>query len=154
MKCAQLDGAVPGPCFDFWICQGRLCRSQGADRLQQAIDHAVSSDGTNQVRVLRGGCYGLCELSANVVVRRWENADDLPETTTDRLRLSEQENETVYCQVELEHVPQILKAHLQHDKALVSLTRETRESSHQAPNSTAEKIRSLRQKKGPEPQSR
>lgn len=145
---------MPGPYFDIWICQGRLCRAQGADRLQEAVNESLSTEDRPRVRVLRGGCYGLCELSANVVVRRWDSAADLPETSADRLSLSEQENETVYCEVVLEHVPQMLQSHLRDDTALVALTREIKEVATTAPNSTAEQIRALRQRKGAKSPSR
>ena len=50
-------------CFDVWVCRGRVCSANGSEGVADAFDTAVA--GTSRVRVLRGGCYGLCELGPN-----------------------------------------------------------------------------------------
>lgn len=50
------------------VCKGSECCDRGADALVGVIERAVKGEGP-RVRVTRGGCWGFCNLGANVVVR-------------------------------------------------------------------------------------
>ena len=53
------------------ICKGSECCARGADALFELIAREVEEGGAkDRVRVTRGGCWGLCNLGANVVVRQ------------------------------------------------------------------------------------
>lgn len=53
------------------VCKGSECRDRGADELCERIRDAVEAAGADdRIKVTRGGCWGLCNLGANVVVRQ------------------------------------------------------------------------------------
>ena len=139
---------MSSPRFDIWICEGRLCSALGADTLKQGVAARLAACGerARRCRVLRGGCYGVCELSANVVVRRWPSAEALPDPSVDRLTLTGSANEVVYSRLEPRHLDRLLAAHLDEDTCARELTREAREAAVPARTSVAERIRQLRQK--------
>jgi (2Fe-2S) ferredoxin len=52
------------------VCKGSECCDRGAERLHEDLTKGVAAlhlEAT--VRVTRGGCWGLCNLGPNVVVR-------------------------------------------------------------------------------------
>ncbi|MFZ5472007.1 MAG: (2Fe-2S) ferredoxin domain-containing protein [Myxococcota bacterium] len=52
------------------VCKGPDCKRNGADAVFAAAREAVGKAGlTPRCEVYRGGCYGLCHLGPNVVVR-------------------------------------------------------------------------------------
>ncbi len=129
--------------FDVWVCQGRLCTSHGSDDVSAAVVEA--SAGTDAVTVLRGGCYGLCEMGPNVVVRRF--TADGEDTSVDRLTLSHGENETVYCGVAPADARGIVNTHVVDDVPLHRLTRAVREKMLLPRTPIEERMRDLRLKR-------
>lgn len=146
--------------FDVWVCQGRLCTSHGADDVTHACatelaGRALDGDappGEGRARLLRGGCYGLCDLGANVVIRRYPGvsggrSDPHNEVESDRLSLTDGGNEFVSCGVTAADVPELLSSFLDDDQPLLRLSRAVKESD-QAPRSTIEaRMRALREKR-------
>jgi (2Fe-2S) ferredoxin len=59
------------PRYRLAVCKGPDCREGGADSLYQAVrSQAIGLGITSELcEVARGGCYGLCHLGPNVVVR-------------------------------------------------------------------------------------
>lgn len=51
------------------VCKGSECCDRGADRLHDELAKGVIELGLEGVRVVRGGCWGLCNLGPNIVVR-------------------------------------------------------------------------------------
>ncbi len=137
------------PVFFVWVCQGRVCRANGSDALVQMASHAVGQRPADDERVLllRGGCYGLCDLGPNVVVRRYGPGEPLPSIDEDRLSLLEDDHETIYCGVTTADVDVVLGAHLDDDAPVVRLTRATKEATIPAASPVAAKIRALRAKR-------
>ncbi len=130
--------------FDVWVCQGRLCTSHGSDAVCGAVVEAAA--GHDDVSVYRGGCYGLCELGPNVVVRRFEAAAAV-DTNADRLTLSHAENETVYCGVAPHDAGAVVSAHVDDDAPLVRLTRAVREKEIVPKTPIEQRMRDLRLKR-------
>lgn len=130
------------PLFDFWICQGRMCTANGSDAVAARAREIADLD---RCRVLRGGCFGLCEIGPNVVVRR--HTDQLPDTDADRCTLTQEPNETVYSGIQPADVGLVIGAHLEQDAQLVSLTREAREAALPPASPVAAKLRALREKR-------
>ena len=96
--------------------------------------------------MLRGGCYGLCELGPNVVVR--ERRDEVvADDDADRLSLTHVEGETVYCGVAPADVDRILHAHARGEASVAELTREAREAGEPAPTTVAARVRALRRRR-------
>jgi len=140
--------AETSPCFDVWICEGRMCRSFGAEELSARGPAAlVGRDDAERVRFLRGGCFGLCELAANVVVRRHRDHSALPSTDEDRLSLTHAPNETVYSQVGAEGLSRLLAAHLDDDRADDTQTQRAREEAIGPRSTIAERMRLLRERR-------
>jgi (2Fe-2S) ferredoxin len=60
----------PVPRYRISVCRGPDCRRNGAERVLTAAREVVAAQGLASKCVLgRGGCYGLCHLGPNVVVR-------------------------------------------------------------------------------------
>ena len=114
-----------------------MCTANGSDAVATAVEASV--DGG--CRVLRGGCYGHCEIGPNVVVRAHEGP--LPDVEDDRLSLTEAQNETVYSGVGPAEVALVIAAH-QQGTTVPALTRDARLAAMPATSPVAEKIRALR----------
>ena len=60
------------------VCRGPNCRQGGADQLFAACRELVlKSELSSRCEVYRGGCYGLCHLGPNVVLRENPRPKDL-----------------------------------------------------------------------------
>lgn len=59
------------PRFLVSVCKGSECCDRGAEKLHDLLQQGVAEEGiASRVRVVRGGCWGLCNLGPNVVVRQ------------------------------------------------------------------------------------
>lgn len=122
-----------------------MCTAHGADEVATRARDGAALLG-DRCRVQRGGCYGLCELGPNVVVR--ERGPDAPtDEEADRLSLTHSEGETVYCGVAPADVDRILHAHRHGEAPVEELTREAREASVPPGSSIAANLRRLRQRR-------
>ena len=51
------------------ICRGTGCTSSGSDQVADAFDKYIKEEGLEQeVKVVRTGCFGLCEVGPIVIV--------------------------------------------------------------------------------------
>jgi (2Fe-2S) ferredoxin len=142
--------------YELWICRGRVCSANGSDAVAAAFGAAMSSSSSSsearslsspaleRVTLHSGGCYGLCELGPNVVVRRRRWGDQPSAEAADRLSLTEGPDETVYCVVDAADAPAIVRSHLEHDVPLAHLTRAVRECERAPRTPVEERIRRLR----------
>jgi (2Fe-2S) ferredoxin len=137
--------------FEMWVCRGRVCSANGSAAVGDAFQQAVSSASSlsSSVRVLRGGCYGLCELGPNVVVRRFggEGATGSAaagDTDADRLTLSGADNEVVYCGVAPGDAGDVVNAHVVADAPLIRLTRSVRQHELEPRTPIERRMRDLR----------
>ena len=94
--------------------------------------------------MLRGGCYGHCEIGPNVVVRVHEGPP--PAVEDDRLNLTEAANETVYSQVSPTDVALIVQTH-RAGATVPALTRDARLAALPPSSPVAQKIQALREKR-------
>lgn len=130
--------------FDVWVCRGRVCSANGSERVAAAFEAAVV--GTPGARLLSGGCYGLCEIGPNVVVRRLVDGDAVAASATaaDRLSLSGADNEVVYCGVDTSDAVAVIAAHIVDDTPLVRLTRAVRQQELEPRTPIERRMRDLR----------
>lgn len=129
-----------------------MCRSFGAEELSaRATGLVADRDDADRVRFLRGGCFGLCELAANVVVRRHVDRSALPSTEEDRLSLTHASNETVYSQVSVDGLAGLLRAHLDDDRPDEAQTQRAREDAIGPRSTIAERMRLLRERRRARP---
>lgn len=139
------SGPGQGPVFDVRVCQGRMCTANGADRLKDAALALLEGHEEGaRCRLSRGGCFGLCDVGANVVVRRFARRADLPPEDQDRLTLTERKNETVYSGLTPDEVTEALRSHLEDDKVLEAVTRQRREKERPPEGPVAARMRELR----------
>jgi len=127
-----------------------MCTANGSDALAGQVSTLTSTLAAGlapaaRCRVLRGGCYGLCEIGPNIVVRR--HTDELPDPEVDRLSLTEADNETVYSTMATDDVEKVLRSHLEADRSVLELTRDAREHALPPQSPVAEKMRLLREKR-------
>lgn len=61
---------VPVKRYRFSVCKGPDCRRNGSDGVFEAAKAQLSESGLSaRCELFRGGCYGLCHMGPNVVVR-------------------------------------------------------------------------------------
>jgi len=135
--------------FDVWVCRGRVCSANGSAAVADAFQQAVSapSSSSPSVRVLRGGCFGLCELGPNVVVRRFAaeaTSGRTRDIEADRLTLSGADNEVVYCGVAPVDAGDVIAAHVVDDAPLLRLTRAVRQHELEPRTPIERRMRDLR----------
>lgn len=121
-----------------------MCTANGSDAV--AARARATVEGANEserCRILRGGCYGHCEIGPNVVVRAHESEGDLPDVDVDRLSLTEEANETVYSGMSPADIDLVIAAH-KAGRSVPQLTRDARLAALPAASPVAEKIRALR----------
>ena len=57
------------------VCKSSECKARGADALHAEIERGIAEAGiADRVTLKRGGCWGLCNLGPNAVVRQGEAA--------------------------------------------------------------------------------
>ena len=103
------------------VCKGADCRRGGADKVYAAAREEVRRLGaTSRCEVYRGGCYGLCHLGPNAVVRedRGEVRDPL---AGDEFKLLRTGGEAYYWAMTPEKVARVVAAHLQLGRAVPEL---------------------------------
>lgn len=136
------------PVFDVRVCEGRLCTAHRSDGLKAAAEAFLDEHPAgDRVRLSRGGCFGICDLAANVVVRRFSSAGRLPPEDQDRLSLSKKKNETVYSGLSADEVAVVLGSHLDEDAVVERLTSKAREAERPPESPVAARMRELREKR-------
>ena len=109
------------PVFDVWLCQGRMCTSNDVQKVADLAREKYGM-GAERIRLLRGGCYGLCEYGPNMVVRRYDAESERPNQDDDRLSLRFEENETVYSGMTPGLALKVIDSHLANDAPLLEQT--------------------------------
>jgi (2Fe-2S) ferredoxin len=114
------------------ICRGSDCRSGGANAIHRAADEAVSKEGlAGRCEVARGGCYGLCHLGPNVVLREEDGRPRDP-FSRDDFRLTGVPGEVHYGAMTPEKVARVIAA-LRDDRPLPATPETSREVSEGSP---------------------
>ncbi len=94
------------------ICGGTGCTSSGSHKLMEHFEKAIKEKGLeNEVKVVRTGCFGLCEMGPVVVV--------YPEGA-------------FYARVKEENVDEIVSEHLMKGRVVTSLLYHDKTSAHHA----------------------
>jgi (2Fe-2S) ferredoxin len=94
------------------VCKGVDCRANGSDAVFAAASEGVRSCGaTERCEVYRGGCYGLCHLGPNVVVRDEVGAPRDPFASED-FQLTYDPGETYYWKMTAEKITRVIQEHI------------------------------------------
>ena len=98
------------------VCKGPVCRGNGSDKVFAAAKEAVAKAGVGaRCDLYRGGCYGLCHLGANVVVREDDGRPKDPFSAED-YQLMGWDGEYHYQEMTPEKVARVVAEHIAQDK--------------------------------------
>jgi|SRR5215813_3985891 len=98
------------------VCKGPECRGGGADLLFSTCRELLLQQGlATRCEAYRGGCYGLCHLGPNVVVREDRGAPRNP-LAPENFQLMGWEGEYHYSAVNLEKLARIIGEHIGADR--------------------------------------
>ena len=136
-------------CVDVFVCEGRVCTSNGAAVVAAGLTAALGERGdeASNARVRRGGCYGLCDLGPNVLVRR--KAADAIDDDADRLSLRGGADEDVCIAVSAADVVALADGVATNGRPPVAQLRATRESTLPPRSPIEARLRALRAQRGP-----
>ena len=109
------------PNYRLSICKGPDCRFNGSDAVMEAAEAALREMGlAGRCKLVRGGCYGLCHLGLNVVVR-----EDRPRPTDlfhqEDFQLMGWEDEVHYAEMTAQGVRTVLAEHIGEDRPVDAL---------------------------------
>lgn len=94
------------------VCKGPDCRRNGSDPVFAEMKTAVGEAGIfRNCEIYRGGCYGLCHLGANVVIREDTGRKRDPLSRED-FQLMGWPGETHYGAMTPEKVRRVVQEHL------------------------------------------
>lgn len=103
------------------VCKGPDCRRNGSDAVFAEMKSAVQQAGlSSRCEVYRGGCYGLCHLGANVVIREDTGRKKDPLSRED-FQLMGWPGETHYGTMTPEKARRVVKEHLAEDREIPEL---------------------------------
>lgn len=107
--------------YRFAVCKGSDCKKNGADAVLAAARKLVAEHAlAGQCEVYRGGCYGLCHLGPNVVVREDTGAKRDPLARED-YQLMGWPHEAYYWAMTPEKVGRILAEHVREGRKVEEL---------------------------------
>ncbi len=103
------------------VCKGSDCRRNGADQVFAEAKEQVASAGlASRCEVYRGGCYGLCHLGPNVVVREDRGGKRDPFSRED-FQLMGWEGEVYYAGMTPEKLSRVVGEHIAKDAPVEAL---------------------------------
>jgi (2Fe-2S) ferredoxin len=103
------------------VCKGMDCKADGANELfAQAREELARRGLTARCELYRGGCYGLCHLGPNVVVREDTGRKRDPFSRED-FQLMGWEGEAYYARMTAEKLQRIIAEHLAEDRPVTEL---------------------------------
>ena len=115
-------GLEGGKRYRLAVCKGSDCRRGGSEALYQRAREAVGTTALSErCVVLRGGCYGLCHLGPNVVVREDTGRPKDPFSPED-YQLMGWDGEVHYGAMTLPKLERVLREHLGADRPVDELT--------------------------------
>jgi (2Fe-2S) ferredoxin len=100
------------------VCKGPDCKRGGSDAVFRAAQEAIAGTPLRQTCDLyRGGCYGLCHLGPNVVVREDVGRPrDL--LSREDFQLMGWPEETYYWAMTPDRVTRVVREHLTEDRVI------------------------------------
>jgi (2Fe-2S) ferredoxin len=98
------------------VCKGPECRRRGSDALFATFKSEVQRQAlTEHCEVYRAGCYGLCDLGPNVVVREVDGRPKDPFSPEDYVLMG-WKGEVHYAAPPPAQVPEIVSEHIANDR--------------------------------------
>ncbi|MFN0061146.1 MAG: (2Fe-2S) ferredoxin domain-containing protein [Myxococcaceae bacterium] len=102
--------------YQLSVCRGPDCRAGGADGVYRAATHAIATEGLEaRCQIVRGGCYGLCEIGPNVVIR--EGVSPKPDPLSrEMFQLMGWPSEVHYPDMSPTRMEQVVREHIGEDR--------------------------------------
>ncbi len=98
--------------FRVSVCKGPDCKGNGSDAVHAAFKSEIAKQGlAERCQLYRGGCYGLCQLGANVVIREDVGRPRDPLSRED-FQLMGWEGETYYPRMDAAKAARVAESHL------------------------------------------
>ncbi len=115
------------------VCKGPDCRRSGSDRVYAALTAKIGEAGlAPRCELFRGGCYGLCHLGPNVVIRENTGKPRDP-LSRDDFQLIHRDGEVHYDAMTPEKLGEVVGEHLGHDRPVEALRSTGEERPAKAP---------------------
>ncbi len=104
------------------VCRGPDCRSRGSDEVWAAARELAARMELSPERcwLYRGGCYGLCQLGPNVVIRPARAGDQDP-LWRGHYRLLSEPDEHHYWRMDGRKLERVLAEHVRHGRPAADL---------------------------------
>ncbi len=103
------------------VCKGADCKDNGSDAVFAHARAAVKAAGAlPRCEVFRGGCYGLCHLGPNVVIRE-DLGKPVDPFASDDFQLNYQPGETYYWKMTAEKMSRVVEQHIVGDRPVEDL---------------------------------
>lgn len=104
------------------VCKGPVCRPGGSDRVFQTAQREVAARGlAEKCQVARGGCYGLCHLGPNVIVREEMGGRKKDPLSREDFQLMGWEGECHYGGMNEERMVRVIAEHIGGDEVVAEL---------------------------------
>lgn len=103
------------------VCKGADCKDNGSDPVFKQANASVKAAGLQgQCEVYRGGCYGLCHLGPNVVIRE-DKGRPIDPFASDDFQLTFEPGETYYWKMDPDRMTQVVQEHVRDDRPVEAL---------------------------------
>ena len=103
------------------VCKGADCKDNGSDAVFVQANAAVKAAGVGaRCEVFRGGCYGLCHLGPNVVIRD-DGGKPIDPFSSDDFQLNFEPGETYYWKMTAEKMTRVVAEHVGADRPVTEL---------------------------------
>lgn len=103
------------------VCKGADCKDNGSDPVFAQANAAVKAAGLiGRCEVYRGGCYGLCHLGPNVVIRE-DKGRPVDPFASDDFQLTFEPGEAYYWKMTAEKMSRVVQEHVREDRPVDEL---------------------------------
>lgn len=114
--------------FRLSVCKGPDCKLGGSDQVFKAVTEELAKQGlTGKCHAFRGGCYGLCHMGPNVVIREDGLRPKDPLSRED-FQLMGFDDEAHYAGMTVEKVARIIEEHIGREQVVTEWLGEGSES--------------------------
>jgi (2Fe-2S) ferredoxin len=103
------------------VCKGPDCRAGGADQVFALCRERLLKDGlAGRCEVYRAGCFGLCHLGPNVVIRE-ERGQPRNPLAPENFQLMGWPGEFLYSAMDESRMLRVLEQHIRREQAVQDL---------------------------------
>ncbi|MFT3837209.1 MAG: (2Fe-2S) ferredoxin domain-containing protein [Myxococcaceae bacterium] len=93
------------------VCKGPDCRANGSQPVWEKAKELINGKLEDRCDLFRGGCYGLCHLGPNVIIRP-DPGKPLDPLSSEDFQLQFTPGETYYWQMTAEKMERVVKEHV------------------------------------------